>query len=618
MIRPIAVFLLVSVLGYAAAHAAERQLLWGDTHLHTNYSFDAFLNNNLTADPDTAYRWAKGQPVIHPFNRTRVRIDTPLDFLVVSDHAELMGALRDIYYNGINQADAGILDRVIQWYTERTVRQAIDEREGAALFVSALPKSRNAREAAKSWAEDVGQAFPLSDNVVEDAWRQSTDATERHYEPGKFTALVGWEWSSIPGGANLHRVVFTDADAETAQKFLPFASTDSPYPEDLWQWLETTANATGAEFMSIPHNSNISKGFMFDETSLRGAEYTAAYAQLRAKWERVVEVTQIKGDSEAHPQLSPDDEFADFESYPFYIQQDRETYRPGPGDFARSALKRGLGLEAKVGTNPYQFGMIGSTDSHTGLSSAEEPNFWGKMATDSIPENKASFSIAGGPTGWTMSASGLAAVWADANTREAIMAAFKRREVYATTGSRIRVQLFAGWQFSEDDLVNEDFYATGTSKGVPMGGELEPFPGGASPSFVIIAQSDPRGANLDRIQVVKGWLASDGADKERIYNVAWSDDRALGSDGRLPAVGNTVDLATGRYTNDIGATELSTVWTDPEFDPSERAFYYVRVLEIPTPRHGLLDALALGESEPLEGPATIQERAYTSPVWYSP
>ncbi|MEE8298714.1 MAG: DUF3604 domain-containing protein, partial [Thermodesulfobacteriota bacterium] len=389
-------------------------------------------------------------------------------------------------------------------------------------------------------------------------------------------------------------------------------------PEDLWQWLEATASATGAEFMSIPHNSNISKGFMFDETSLRGADYTAAYAQLRAKWERVVEVTQIKGDSEAHPQLSPDDEFADFESYPFYIQQDRETYRPGPGDFARSALKRGLSLEGKVGTNPYQFGMIGSTDSHTGLSSAEEPNFWGKMATDSIPENKASFSIAGGPTGWTMSASGLAAVWADANTREAIMAAFKRREVYATTGSRIRVQLFAGWQFSEDDLVKEDLYATGRSKGVPMGGELEPSPGGVSPSFMIIAQSDPRGANLDRIQVVKGWLASDGTDKERIYNVAWSDDRALGADGKLPAVGNTVDLATGRYTNDIGATELSTVWTDPEFDPSERAFYYVRVLEIPTPRHGLLDALALGESEPLEGPATIQERAYTSPVWYSP
>ena len=257
MIRPIAVFLLVSVLGYAATHAAERQLLWGDTHLHTNYSFDAFLNNNLTADPDTAYRWAKGQPVIHPFNRTRVQIDTPLDFLVVSDHAELMGALRDIYYNGINQADAGIWDRVLQWYTERTVRQAIDEREGAALFVSALPKSQNAREAARSWSEDVGQAFPLSDNVVEDAWRQSTAATERHYEPGKFTALVGWEWSSIPGGANLHRVVFTDADAETAQKFLPFASTDSPYPEDLWQWLEATASATGAEFMSIPHNSNI-------------------------------------------------------------------------------------------------------------------------------------------------------------------------------------------------------------------------------------------------------------------------------------------------------------------------------------------------------------------------
>ncbi len=616
MIRILSTILLT--LSCAGSWSAERQLLWGDTHLHTNYSFDAFLNNNLTADPDTAYRWAKGQPVIHPFNRTRVQIGTPLDFLVVSDHAELMGALRDIYYNGVNQADAGILDRILQWYTERTIRQVIDDREGAELFAGALPMSQNAREAAASWGEDIGAAFPVSDNVVKDAWRQSTEATERHNEPGKFTALVGWEWSSIPGGANLHRVVFTDADARTAQGFLPFASFDSPYPEDLWQWLEKTAAATGAEFTAIPHNSNISKGFMFDETSLRGAAYTPAYAQLRAKWERVVEVTQIKGDSEAHPDLSPNDEFADFESYPFYIQQDRETYRARPGDYARSALKRGLSLQTAVGTNPYQFGMIGSTDAHTGLSSAEEPNFWGKMATDSTPETKAGFSIAGGPTGWSMSASGLAAVWAEANTRADIMAAFKRREVYATTGSRIRVQVFGGWHFSADDLSSTNLYATGTRLGVPMGGELQRSEDGVAPSFMIIAQRDPRGAKLDRIQVVKGWLASDGAENERIYNVAWSDDRTLDADGKLPPVGNTVNLATGRYTNDIGATELTTVWADPEFDPSERAFYYVRVLEIPTPRHGLLDALALGETQPLEGPATIQERAYTSPVWYSP
>lgn len=616
MTRILATVLLT--LTCTSSWSAERQLLWGDTHLHTNYSFDAFLNDNLTADPDTAYRWAKGQPVIHPFNRTRVQIGTPLDFLVVSDHAELMGALRDIYYNGVNQADAGILDRILQWYTERTVRQAIDDHEGADLFAAALPFSQNAREAAASWREDVGGAFPISDNVVEDAWRQSTATTERHNEPGKFTALIGWEWSSIPGGANLHRVVFTDAPARTAQEFLPFASTDSPYPEDLWRWLEKTAAATGAEFISIPHNSNISKGFMFDETSLRGAEYTRDYAQLRAKWERVVEVTQIKGDSEAHPDLSPDDEFADFESYPFYIQQDREPYQARPGDFARSALKRGLSLEAAVGINPYQFGMIGSTDAHTGLSSAEEPNFWGKMATDSTPETKAGFSIGDGPTGWSMSASGLAAVWAEANTRADIMAAFKRREVYATTGSRIRVQVFAGWQFSEDHLSSDNLYATGASLGVPMGGELQRSEDAVAPSFMIIAQSDPRGANLDRIQVVKGWLASDGTENERIYNVVWSDGRTLGADGTLPPVGNTVNLATGRYTNDIGATELATVWKDPEFDPSEEAFYYVRVLEIPTPRHGLLDALALGATEPLEGPATIQERAYTSPVWYTP
>ncbi|MFV2089682.1 MAG: DUF3604 domain-containing protein [Pseudomonadales bacterium] len=599
----------------STAWAGEKQLLWGDTHLHTSYSFDAFLNNNLTADPDTAYRWAKGLPVVHPYNRTRVQLQTPLDFLVVADHAELLGALPDIYYNGISQADAGIVDQVLNWYTTRTIRNAIDAEDGQTLFAGALPVSEDPRQAAASWGEVVGRAFSVSDNVVAQTWARSTKISDSHYVPGEFTTFIGWEWSSTPGGANLHRVVFTTADADVARSFLPFGSTDSPYPEDLWRWVEETQQDTGAAFMVIPHNSNISKGMMFADKTLRGEAFTPEYAALRGKWERVVEVTQIKGDSETHPDLSPDDAFADFELYPFYIQQTPAPYQPQKGDYIRSALKTGLSLGRSLGVNPFRFGLIGSTDAHTGLSSAEEPNFWGKMATDSIPENKASKMISGGPTGWTMSAQGLAAVWAEENTRESIMAAFKRREVYATTGPRIRVQVFAGSDFTEDDLLAENLAAVGAAKGVPMGSDLE---ADGSPAFLVFAEKDPNGANLDRIQMIKGWVDADGVEHEKVHDIVWSAGRELGADGEPADVGDTVDRATGRYTNTIGAAQLATVWSDTQFDPTLPAFYYVRVLQIPTPRHALLDALALGMRTPTEGKPVLRERAYTSPIWYQP
>lgn len=606
---------------YAACVSAEKQLLWGDTHLHTSYSFDAFLNNNLTADPDIAYRFAKGQPVIHPYHRARVQLSTPLDFLVVSDHAEFMGGLREIYYNGLQQDDAGPIDNILNWYRERTIRKAIDDREGAPLFRAVLPVSEDPRVAAESWPGERGSSLPVSPSVMKSAWHEIVETADDHYEPGTFTSLIGWEWSSIPGGANLHRVVVTDANAATAKTFQPFASTDSPYPEDLWAWLERTSAETGAQFLAIPHNSNISKGMMFPTQSLRGEPIGADYAATRMRWERIVEVTQIKGDSETHPLLSPNDEFADFEEYPYYIQQQPETYAPTPGDYVRSALKTGLSLRAKLGVNPYQFGLIGSTDAHTGLSSAEEDNFWGKMATDSTPETKINTVITGGSRGWTMSASGLAAVWAEANTREAIVAAMKRREVYATTGPRLRVRFFGGWQYSAEDLEAEDLGATGYSKGVPMGGELASRDADAiadGPRFMVMALKDPNGANLDRIQIVKGWLNADGETTEQVFDVVWSGDRSPGTNGKLPSVGNTVDLKTARYSNDIGAVELAAVWQDPDFNPQLPAFYYARVLQIPTPRHSLYDALALGMEVPSLGPAVIQERAYTSPIWYSP
>ena len=434
------------------AAAADRQLLWGDTHLHTTYSFDAFLNNNLTADPDTAYRFARGQPVIHPWHRARMQLRTPLDFLVVSDHAEFLGRIRDIYHNGLQEEDAGLWDSIVNWYTTRTLRRAVDAREGPSLFRQVLPQSGDPVEAASVARNLEVGPIPPDPDVSRSAWGEIVAAAEAHNQPGTFTTLLGWEWSALPGGANLHRVVVTDAGASQARAFQPFSSLDSPYPEDLWQWLEKKSETTGARFLAIPHNSNISKGFMFSETTLRGEPVDAAYARQRMRWERIVEVTQIKGDSEAHFLLSPEDEFAGFEVYPFYIQQGAEDYVPRAGDYARSGLKTGLELEASLGVNPFRFGMIGSTDSHTGLSTADENNFGGKMATDSTPETKLGPVISGGVRGWTMSASGLAAVWAEENTREAIFDAMQRRETYATTGPRIRVRFFGGWDFTDADL----------------------------------------------------------------------------------------------------------------------------------------------------------------------
>ena len=359
---------------------------------------------------------------------------------------------------------------------------------------------------------------------------------------------------------------------------------------------------------------------MFDNTTLRGEPITAEYARRRMQWEPVVEVTQIKGDSETRSDFSPEDEFADFENYDYYIQVGQKNdYKASAADYIRPALKRGLSIGQQVGVNPYKFGLIGSTDAHTGLSTSEEGNFWGKMASDSTPETKERLGAKLRSNGWNMSASGIAAVWAEENTREAIYAAFKRKEVYATSGPRLRVQMFAGWDFPEGAESSESFSAIGSQFGVPMGGDLTTGDNdGKAPVFLLRAVKDPLGANLDRLQVVKGWIDSAGQQQEKVYNVAWSDDRQLDASGNLSPVGNTVDLSSGRYDNSIGQPEFSLRWTDPDFGPQQSAFYYVRVLQIPTPRNGLLDSLALELDEPPRGAKTIQERAYSSPIWYQP
>ena len=592
---------------YSSSSAVREEptdVFWGDTHLHTSYSPDAFFFGNTTADPDTAYRYAKGYPVYHPYHKARIQIHTPLDFLVVSDHAEMMG---------------------VPFQLTRGDEQVVNTKNGKRLLK--MMQSGKGSEAFSEFLSRINSNTPYddlnTDAIRRSVWEESIEITEGHYQPGGFTTFFGWEWTSTPGGKNLHRVVFTPQGPSVAKQVIPYSSFDSDKPEDLWAWLEETSSRVNAKFIAIPHNSNISGGLMFNEVDSDGRPITAEYARTRMKWEPVIEATQIKGDSETDPVLSATDEFADFE--PFSHVLDSEDIgsgskpKLGPGDFARSALRRGLEIEAKVGANPYKFGMIGSTDSHTGMSSAEENNFHGKLALDSTPENRFGEIMGIKGFGADMSAAGLAGVWSAANNREALFEAFQRKEVYATTGTRMRVRMFAGWEFAPGDADSRDFAKIGYNKGVPMGGDLTKGPDGKVPTLLVYAIKDPVGANLDRVQVVKGWLKPDGTSEERVYDVAWSGDRMPAADGKLPAVGSTVDVQTGSYTNTIGDASLSAVWTDPDFDPGVRAFYYVRALEIPTPRHTLYDAIALSMDPKDTGhPEAIQERAYSSPIWYTP
>ncbi|MBV1933142.1 MAG: DUF3604 domain-containing protein, partial [Parvibaculaceae bacterium] len=572
----------VALVGIAAgltvggsAQAADTQVYFGDTHVHTALSGDAFIFGNHSVTPDAAYRYAKGIPVVHPYHKAKVQLQTPLDFMAVSDHAE---------YMGVTPLTVKGDPRVMATERGRKNHQLFKEGKGAVVFMEMVRSINDNKPIPELNTEEIRKPV----------WQKITRSADAHNEPGKFTTFIGWEWSSLPNGANLHRVVLLKDGAEKAETFLPYSSIESARPEDLWAWMDKTSKESDVEILAIPHNSNISKGLMFAVKDSEGKPITTSYAKTRAEWEPLVEVTQTKGDSETHPSLSPDDEFADFESYGVLIDARNAVAKApdAPGNYVRAALKNGLAIEQKVGVNPFKLGMIGSTDSHTGLSSPEEGNFWGKMAIDSIPANKKK-GFSKRNSGFDMSASGLAAVWATENTRDALFAAMKRKETYATTGPHMKVRFFGGWDYKADDASASDYADLGYSKGVPMGGDLTAAPADSAPTFLIHAVKDPASANLDRVQVIKGWVDSEGETHEKVFNVAMSDDRTVGADGQVSAVGNTVDAATALYTNDIGAVDLATVWGDPEFDASQRAFYYVRVLEIPTPRNSTHDMAAL-------------------------
>lgn len=627
----------------AAAQSYPDRLLWGDTHLHTNLSTDAYFLQNHSVDAATSYRFAMGEPVINAYSRARVQLKTPLDFLAVSDHAETLAVPYNLFtLKNRELADTRLGRRLIDLFDSGHAEDAF------GMFVLAInaagvpdaqrPPKVDLATALRWRFEDLVSApdlraraerWLMSDpSLLEDlnkeeiyrtAWASNMDAAEKYYRPGKFSTLVAWEYTPTPNGANLHRVVLSPMTPTKAKTFMPFSSRQSGNPEDLWKWLDETKASLGEDFLSIPHNSNISKGRMFASVDFEGRPLTAQYARLRAAWEPVAEVTQIKGTSETHPALSPSDEFASFEFFNTLIEARADgdhTPTVTPADYVRGALKSGLEIEKEIGVNPYKLGMIGSTDAHGGLSAVEEDNFQGKFAFDSVPEMK-DYKLGDVVSGWDMSASGLAAVWARENTREEIFAALKRREVYATTGPRISVRFFGGFGFSPEDAAARDIAALGYAKGVPMGGDLAGDGLTGPPSFLVHAVKDPKEANLDRIQIVKGWLAADGKAREKVFDVAWSAGRSMGADGRLEPVGDTVDAVTATFENTIGAAELAAVWTDPEFEASQNAFYYVRVLQIPTPRNSVYDSVALQKAPPEGYAVSIQERAFTSPIWYS-
>lgn len=590
--------------------AFPEQVYWGDTHLHTSNSSDAF-SFGVRLGPEEALRFAMGEEVMSSTG-IKAKLERPLDFLVIADHSDGLAVMRSIY----EAPRLLIRDPLIRRWHDMLQQGPESSQKVAAELIDGFSKHTLP-------ASMLDKA--AGDKRTRSTWNDHLDIVERYNSPGKFSAFAGFEYTLMPNGDNLHRVVVFRDGKDRAGKVIPYSSFEGKSPDDLWDYMDAYEKATGGKILAIPHNSNVSNGLMFQMTQPGGGAMTATYARRRAAHEPLVEATQIKGDSEAHPFLSPNDEFADYGKAGWELgnltMERAKTPDMFAGEYIREALKRGLLIEQQTGVNPYKLGMIGSTDSHTALSTGDENNFFGKhsgveprpgRATE--PQNLGSRK---GRYGWHYLAGGYAGVWAKANTRGALFDAMMRKEVYASTGPRMIVRFFGGWDFGDADL-KSDWVKAGYTRGVPMGSDLKP--GKGAPKFIISALKDPLGANLDRVQVVKGWVDKTGKLHEQIFNVVWSDPakRPLQANGKLAPVGDTVDLATATFKNSIGAAQLQTVWTDPSFDPGTKAFYYLRVLEIPTPRWVAYDAVRFKVKMPPEVRMKDQERAYTSPIWYTP
>jgi hypothetical protein len=608
--------------GYSpyAARKYPTRPLFGDTHLHTSNSGDAFTGGaRLT--PEDAYRFARGEEVVSSTG-VPAKLSRPLDFLVVADHAEGLGLMQEIYKGN----PAFVSDPTLAGWSK-------------AMQVGGEAAAAAQNEVTKAQAMGTLPG-PIKDKavvgpVMMSVWQQYTATAEKYNEPGRFTAMIGYEWTSVPGGNNLHRNVMFRDGKDKADQVFPFSSWNSEDPEKLWEWMAQYEQKTGGKLLAIAHNANLSNGRMFELQTFTGSPLTRDYAERRARWEALQEIVQTKGNSETHPLISPNDEFAGdlgvagWEYGNLTLTDKPLSKEMMPTSYLRAGLMRGLEQEAKLGVNPFKFGIVGSTDVHNSLMAIEEDNFFGKLPIQEPSPHrwehlsKESDWKEGVPKKsrytWHYLGAGYAAVWATENTREAIWDAMKRKEVYGTSGTRLTLRFFGGWDYTPSDLKNRNFAWVGYQKGVPMGGDLAKAPAGKAPTFLVAAMKDPLFGNLDRLQIVKGWLGKDGKAQEKVYDVAWGDaDKRQPVNGRLPPVGNTVDVASATWTNTIGDPELAAVWTDPDFDPAQRAFYYARAIEIPTPRWTAYDQVRFGVKMSPEVPMTQQERAWSSPIWYTP
>ena len=596
-------------------HVLPDKVYWGDEHVHSGWSGDAGLAGNVLP-PEQAVRFARGEEV-KTTTGAMARLQRPLDWMALTDHSDGMGT--------INMVREGNPEFMLD---------ANAKRWGEMMDAGGEQAAKAAREVINAQATRTLPKIFMNPKWMISAWQKNVDIMEKYNEPGKFTAFIAYEWTSNGvDGNNLHRnVIFRDGADKTRNTppLTTFVSADPTVPgidpESLWKWLGGWEAKTGGKVLAIPHNGNLSNGQMFQETRFNGQPLTRQLLQERARWEPLVEVFQIKGTSEAHPGLSPNDEYANFGIWDTanlngVPKQDGDL----KGEYLREALKTGLRLQEQFGINPFKYGMVAGSDTHNSLATGgEENNFWGKFVADQPRagrwEHVFNKQQDGTPRmGWTQVAAGITGVWANANTREALWDAMKRKETYASSGPRITVRFFGGYDFSHQDADPATLAATGYARGVPMGGDLKPAPAGKAPTFLFAALKDPQGANLDSAQIIKGWVDAKGETHERIFNVAWSEHASRKEvNGKLTPVGSTVDLATATYQNSIGASELLGSFTDPEFDPAQRAFYYLRAVEIPTPRWTAYDAVRFNVKMTPDVPMIGQERIVTSPIWYNP